>query len=226
MDPRVIPLTVRYPKVHPRDFQKILENKFRPYNIVRLVREHLPAPDEKDEDCSVTDTKSMLHLVRTFLIYCQIIIELSREEVRLPLQAALATYQDRLCEYSLHFTFEPIRSYHFQFHERRIASGIDDPLGWRVPDSELHTTELVRKSSYPSWGSTASKKSSQWTFSSKEGTENTKPIIPVCFKYNRGSCEVPGCKYKHVCLDCGGLHAMPQCSKRENPNMQTVGGAK
>ena len=129
MNPRVIPLAVRHPKINPRDFQKILDNKFRPYNIVRLVRDHLPASDEKDEDCNIIDTKSMLHLIRTFLIYCQIIIELSRAEVRLPLQAALATYQDRLCEYSMHFTFESIRFYHFQFHERRIAEGIDDPTG-------------------------------------------------------------------------------------------------
>ena len=192
----------------------------------RLVRDHLPASDEKDEDCNIIDTKSMLHLIRTFLIYCQIIIELSRAEVRLPLQAALATYQDRLCEYSMHFTFESIRSYHFQFHERRIAEGIDDLTGWRIPDSELHTIELIRKSVHSGWGAGSAKKPSQWSGGSKEGNEDVKPNIPICFKYNRGTCESHSCRYKHVCLECGGPHGQPQCAKRSNPNGQPLDGIK
>ena len=34
----------------------------------------------------------------------------------------------------------------------------------------------------------------------------------TCKRFNRGACRDPArCKYKHVCFDCGGSHAISQC---------------
>ena len=145
MDSRVVPLTVRYPMISPAQFEKILKNQFRPYNIVKLIREHLPLSKEDDnDDAAPADTKSMTHLIRCLLVYCQVLIELTLDSIKLPLQAALATYQDHLLDYSQYYIFESVRSYHFQFHERRIATMIDDPRAWATPDSDLHTRTLVQ----------------------------------------------------------------------------------
>ena len=56
MNSRVIPLTVKYFKVSPMQFEKILKNHFRFYNIVKLIRKHLSSLKKNDDDVALLNT--------------------------------------------------------------------------------------------------------------------------------------------------------------------------
>ena len=74
------------------------------------MQEHLPSSKEDDsDDTTSADTKSMTHLIRCLLVYCQVLIELILDSIKLSLQAALAECQDHLLDYSQHYNYTIVR---------------------------------------------------------------------------------------------------------------------
>lgn len=91
MNPRILLLARRYPSIPVKQLELIMRNKFHPENIVRLVnnkigrstgRKTLRLTDDIEVETSEpnaldTECSNMSHLMRCFLVYCQILIELA-----------------------------------------------------------------------------------------------------------------------------------------------------
>ena len=54
-------------------------------------------------------------------------------------------YCDRLLAYSVHYTLDSIKEFHFTFHNKRIATGVTNPMGWAQIDQYLVDLHLRKR---------------------------------------------------------------------------------
>ncbi len=125
----------------------IINNTLFPVNIMKLSINYFKGKSEKEKetDCKSSDVKKMTHLIRAFLLYCTILIRITRLEFQQPLTFALLEYCDRFLAYSVHYTLDSINEFHFTFHNKRIATGVTDPISWAQIDQYLVDLHLRKR---------------------------------------------------------------------------------
>lgn len=136
-----------YPSIPVSTFKDIINNTFLPINIMKLSTDYSKEKSEKDKevDCESTDVKGMTHLIRVFLLYCTILICITRLEAQQPLTFALLEYYDRLLAYLVYYTLDSIKAFYFTFQNKRIATAVTDPIGWTQIDQYLVDLHLRKR---------------------------------------------------------------------------------
>ena len=112
--------------------QQIYWGTFLPSKSMRLAHDALAwsttPKGKKDKDEATPDSANMVQLLRCFEVYAHAICFFAaRPQVALELHDALVRYRIRLMDFSLTFSFESIRTYHYAFMGDRILRGQDDP---------------------------------------------------------------------------------------------------
>lgn len=233
MESNFLPLALRYPAINVKHFKNIANNKFEVENIVKLTTDFSTVKTNKkyirmgevdlqtrDDDAHAGDIKGIMQLVQCFLIYAQILLHFSNPATRESLNQGLMFYIDRLIKHAHLRTWESTRNFHFIFHKTCLARGVADPEVWKTVDSNLESQHLIMRiapllnGGYPSnrSGPNAPTNRNQQTGGAEE--------MPVCFKFNGRGCDVQNCKFRHICRQCGGPHAMGAC---RNPNTTPLG---
>ncbi len=129
----------RYHSIPVSAFKDIINNTFLPVNIMKLTTDYSKEKSEKkkEADCESSDVKGMTHLIFAFLFYYTILIRITRLKVQQTLTFALLEYCDRLLAYSVHYTMDSIKQFHFIFHNKGIAIGVTDLIGSAQIDQYL-----------------------------------------------------------------------------------------
>ena len=142
---------ILFPGVERSTLTQIIENRFKPTNIYRLLaREKERAESQRtiniggiEFEQAERDGKKgeyrMTSFFKAWAAYSGILTKLAPHALQGELATALAIYTMSLYDLLEKYTWEGVRSYHFQFHRKRVASGknIYQPIGWRQLDSEL-----------------------------------------------------------------------------------------
>ena len=81
----------------------------------------------------------MTSFFKAWVAYSGILVKLAPYGLQGELATALSIYTMNLYELLEKYSWDGVRSYHFQFHRKRVASGknIYQPAEWRTLDSEL-----------------------------------------------------------------------------------------
>lgn len=145
IEPRLLPLTKRYPAVNPEYFQEMFENRFKPENLAKLSNDFSTSCRSTkkqvkegenvrvvnvEADAAPEDIQTVMEFHQCFIVYKNALIYIA--SIRQPgkeglLKSALAKYFGFLIRYH---DLENLRKYHFRFHKQRAIMGIDDPAGW------------------------------------------------------------------------------------------------
>jgi hypothetical protein len=235
-NPAIQALHERYPAIDPTNFREILENKFRPENVIKLSTSFTPAPRRQEtltlgvytiptteRDRESNDYRGGIpSLMQPFEIYSQILLHFAPPGIRWDLQGALADYRDLIYTLNRIHTFDTLKLFHFTFHRKRLSLGVYDPAGWREKDTALQMAILIRRSNTgddPSTTVTRNKRPFEGPQGSStrdprpsragltSGWEKSSSPPTVCFDFNRGQCtRGTDCSYKHVCRSCFGAH--------------------
>jgi hypothetical protein len=231
-NPVIRDLHQRYPAIDPAHFRDILENKFKPENVMKLSTSFTPTPRRKEtltlgtytiptveQDHASDDYRGGIpSLIQPFEIYGQILVQFAPPGVRPDLQIALASYRDLLYTINRTHTFESVKSFHFTFHYKRLSLGRYEPNGWLDPDSNLQMT-ILRQRDDSSAATTSSRNKRPFNSHNGRGGDTRRSITSgwekntgsqaptVCFNFNKGQCtRGPECLYRHICSRCHGAH--------------------
>ena len=81
----------------------------------------------------------MTSFFKAWAVYTGILIKLALHMLQGELATALSIYTMNLYDLLEKYSWEGVRSYHFQFHRKPVASGknIYQPTEWQVLESEL-----------------------------------------------------------------------------------------
>jgi hypothetical protein len=236
----------RYAAIDPTHFRDILENKFKPENVMKLSTSFTPTPRRKEtvtlgtytiptveQDHASDDYRGGIpSLIQPFEIYGQNLIQFAPPGVRPDLQIALASYRDLLYTINRTHTFESLKSFHFTFHYKRLSLGRYDPVGWLDPDPNLQMT-ILRQRDDPSAATTSSRNKRAFNSQHGPGGDTRRSITSgwekstqppnVCFDFNKGQCtRGPECLFRHICSRCHGAHpALAITASPEVPQNQT-----
>lgn len=194
-----------YPAVNVKYFKQIYWGTFQPSKSMRLAHDALAwsttPKGKKDKDEATPDSANMVQLFRCFEVYAHAICFFAvRPEVALELHDALVRYRIRLMDFSLTFSFESIRTYHYAFMGDRILRGRDDPAAW-LSDGYHFRQYLVPKPPKQLQANLPGKPSASGGFLS-------------CNKFNAGECSRTNCKYPHICSVCQLGHPAKECRSR------------
>ena len=99
----------------------------------------------------------MSSFFKVWAAYSGIIIKLRPQALQGELATALCIYTMNLYDLLEKYTWEGVKSYHFQFHRKRVASGknIFQPMEWHQLDSELIASKcFAHPVPHPSWPQT------------------------------------------------------------------------
>jgi hypothetical protein len=122
-------------------FKSVLKGDFKSVNVTKLCTDYEKAPTRSkyikmsntlevetyEDDAEESDVKGATHLMRCFLIYIQIILTFVDSASRERLNSAFMFYVDRFLSFSIIYTWESVRSWHFVVHASRIAQNVQDP---------------------------------------------------------------------------------------------------
>ena len=142
---------VLFPGVERGTLTQIIENRFKPTNIYRLLATEKERAEsqrmisirgvefEQTEREGKESEYRIMSFFKAWAVYTGILIKLAPYGIQGELATALAIYTMNLYELLEKYTWEGVRAYHFQFHRKRVASGksIYHPTEWRHLDSEL-----------------------------------------------------------------------------------------
>ncbi|KAG0638324.1 hypothetical protein HOY80DRAFT_1048153 [Tuber brumale] len=140
-----------FPGVERTTLQQIIENRFKPTNIYRLLASEKERAEthwtiniggvefEQAEREEKESEYRMSIFFKAWAVYSGILIKLAPHGLQGDLATALCIYTMNLYELLEKYTWDRVKSYHFQFHRKRVASGksIYEPREWRQLDSEL-----------------------------------------------------------------------------------------
>jgi len=180
---------------------------------------------------------------KAWAAYCGILIKLAPYGLQGELGTTLAISTMNLYDLLEKYSWEGVRSYHFQFHRKRVASGKDiyHPTEWRQLDSQLIASKCF---AYPaprfSWPQTQkpipgqTHSAATLTFPPPERRNNYSlqtptpinivtpglqphgPIAQPCRNWNYRECTTTACRYQHSCITCGSNHRASQCTLGNN----------
>ena len=195
-----------YPAVNIKYFKQIYWGTFQPGQSMRLTYDALAwstTPKGKKE--SEPESSNMVQLLRGFEVYAHAICFFAaRPHVALQLHEALVRYRVRLMDFSLHYSFHSIRTYHYTFMGKRILTRQDDPVAWLSEDYECRHY-LVPKTSQQLQANIPGKTSAPGGPSGGFLSYN---------KFNTGECSRTNCKYPHICSLCQHGHPAKDCRSR------------
>ena len=233
----IIPLQTRFPAIDPVHFRDILENRFRPENIIKLSTTFLQSPrrqetitlgphliptGEKDREAS--DYRFLPSLTQPWNIYTQILLHFCPPGVYKDLAIAFSVYLDLLHNLNRSNSFDSVKHFHFTFHRKRMGLGIYDPAGWQSEDASLQTMTLVRRVGDPIGPGPNPKRPFDRAFpAGKDRTGGGNPAATeVCNNWNDSRC-YGFCKYRHACKICNAAH---RATEHAGPTGTGTGGAQ
>ena len=140
-----------FPGVERATLLQIIENRFKPTNIYRLLASEKERAEthrtisiggvefEQAEREGKESEYRMSIFFKAWAAYSGILIKLAPHRLQGDLATALCIYTMNLYDLLEKYTWDGVKSYHFQFHRKRVASGkkIYEPRDWRQLDSEL-----------------------------------------------------------------------------------------
>ena len=204
-----------YPTVNIKYFKQIYWGTFQPSKSMRLAHDALAwsttPKGKKDKDDVTPESSNMVQLLRCFEVYgYAICFFTARPHVALQLHDALVRYRLRLMDFSLHFTFVSIRTYHYAFMAKRMLSRQDDPVAWLSEDYECQHY-LVIKTSQQLQANLPGRPSASGGYQ----TPASGGFLS-CNRFNAGDCNRTNCKYPHICSACQhGNHPARECKSRQ-----------
>ena len=157
---------ILFPGVERATLIQIIENRFKPTNIYRLLATEKDRAEtqrtiniggvefEQAERDGQEGEYRMTAFFKAWAAYGGILVKLAPHALQGELATALAIYTMNLYDLLEKYTWEGVRSYHFQFHRKRVASGnnIYQPEDWRQLDSELVASKcFAHPTPRPSW---------------------------------------------------------------------------
>ena len=125
---------VLLPGVERSTLIQIIENRFKPTNIYRLLATEKDRAEsqrminiggvefEQAERDSKEGEYQMTSFFKAWAAYTGILIKLAPHVLQGELATALAIYTINLYDLLEKYSWEGVRSYHFQFHRKRVAS--------------------------------------------------------------------------------------------------------
>ena len=238
-----------FPGVERSTLTQIIENPFKPTNIYRLLASEKERAETKrtimiggvefeqaEQDGKEKDYR-MGNFFKAWAANSGILVKLAPYGLQGDLATALFIYTMNLYDLLERYTWEGVKSYHFQYHRKRVASGtsIYLPSEWRQIDSELiaskcfahpiirttwqpsntriqapheRITELPLRG-YPS----SSPQLENWP---GIGHTPTQTRMQVCRNWNYRDCRNSSCRYPHSCALCGSSHKATQCQQGDS----------
>ena len=142
---------VLLPGVERRILVQIIQNRFKPINIYRLLPSEKARAEEQrtissggiEFEQTEKDGKESAYRMGSFFkaraAYCGILVKLALHSLQGDLAIALSIYKINIDELLEKYAWEGVKAYHFQFHRQRVGSGksIYHTVQWRTLDSEL-----------------------------------------------------------------------------------------
>ena len=140
-----------FPGVERSTLAQIIENRFKPTNIYRLLATEKDRAEsqrtiniggvefEQTERDGKESEYRMSAFFKAWAAYSGILVKLAPFAHQGDLATALFIYTMNLYELLEKYTWDGVKAYHFQFHRKRIAGGkgIFLPQEWQQLDSEL-----------------------------------------------------------------------------------------
>ena len=159
MNPSFSDLAVRYPAINKSLFKAISENTLASINVLKLFTDYTPdrekikvlkvnnslAVDTLEEDALLSGVKRSSYLIRCFPLYCNILLHFTLGTICYDLTIRLYAYINRLLGFTILYTWESVKSYHFIFQQVQISKAIADGMGWSQANIHLELLHLVRK---------------------------------------------------------------------------------
>ena len=159
-----------FPGVERSTLVQIIENRFKPTNIYRLLATEKERAEsqrtiniggiefEQTERDGKESEYKMSGFFKAWAAYSGILVKLAPQALQGELATALFIYTMNLYDLLEKYTWDGVKAYHFQFHRKRVASGkgIYYPSEWRHIDSELIASRCFAHPHIPR---------SQWTSS-------------------------------------------------------------
>ena len=196
-----------YPAVNIKYFKQIFWGTFHPSQSMNLAHDALAWSTGKKE---ALESTNMVQLLRCFEVYAHAICFFAaRPHVALELHEALVRYRVRLMDFSLHYSFQSIRNYHYAFMSKRILSKQDDPVAWLSEDYQCQHY-LVLKTSQQLQANLTGRPSASSSYHAPASGG-----FLSCNKYNTGECSKTNCKYPHICSICQHGHSARECKSRQ-----------
>ena len=124
-----------FPGVERTTLVQIIENKFKPTNIYRLLASEKDRAEthrtiniggvefEQAEREGRESEYRMSSFFKAWAVYSGILIKLAPHILQGELATSLCIYTMNLYDLLEKYTWEGVKSYHFQFHRKRVASG-------------------------------------------------------------------------------------------------------
>ena len=140
-----------FPRVERSTLVQIIENRFKPTNIYRLLATEKERAEsqrtiniggiefEQTERDGKESEYKMSGFFKAWAAYSRILVKLAPQALQGELATALFIYTMNLYDLLEKYTWDRVKAYHFQFHRKRVASGkgIYYPSKWRHIDREL-----------------------------------------------------------------------------------------
>ena len=142
---------VLFPGVERTTLVQIIENRFEPTNIYRLLASEKEQAETQrtisiggiEFEQAERDGRESEYRISSFFkawaAYSGILVKLAPSILQGDLATALSIYTMNLYDLLEKYAWEGVKAYHFQFHRKRVASGksIYHASEWRLLDSEL-----------------------------------------------------------------------------------------
>lgn len=241
-----------FPGVDRSTLTQIIENRFKPTNIYRLLASEKDRAEsqrvisiggvsfEQGEREGKESEYQVGPFFKAWVAYCGILTKLAPGSLQADLACSLFIYTMNLHDLLEKYTWQGVKSYHFQFHRKRIASGkeIYYPDDWRKLDLELIASKCFifpppAASTSRNWPYHSRSTGTGNTLGHSDTTTSTPSTVPplgymalahsrtphtggvnsACRNWNYRECQVQHCRYTHVCISCGSSHRASQCPK-------------
>jgi len=142
---------VLFPGVERSTLVQIIENRFKPTNIYRLLASEKERAETQrtisiggiEFEQAERDGRESEYRISSFFkawaAYSGILVKLAPSYLQGDLATALSIYTMNLYDLLEKYAWEGVKAYHLQFHRKRVASGksIYHASAWRLLDSEL-----------------------------------------------------------------------------------------
>ena len=146
---------ILFPGVEQGTLVQIIKNRFKPTNIYRLLATDKEWAEsqrvisiggvefEQVEGDGKEREYQMTSFFKAWAAYSRIPVKLGPYGLQGELATALSIYTMNLYELLEKYSRDEVRSYHFQFHRKWVASGKNayQPAEWWMLDSELVTSK-------------------------------------------------------------------------------------
>jgi len=126
---------ILFPGVERGTLVQIIENRFKPTNIYRLLASEKERAEsqrtisiggvefEQAEQDGRESEYRMSSFFKAWAAYCGIIVKLAPHMLQGDIASALSIYTINLDDRREKYAWEGVKAYHFQFHRKRVASG-------------------------------------------------------------------------------------------------------